>query len=218
MHFLLYIPDVQTSDPAHLERVGLGDLVQGATFLNEGEGPDGRGGMVIAWGSGGRPPQRHYFSAAEQTWVNAVAWDGLDPYRYWVGVWNDAPPTPGDLRRPYQERGVPFAMGDGNEWNLPKFRELPRDIILADDGTPRFEVQRRYHTLWHESLTWYSRFAAAGDDFTFKWSEGFAFVCRAMAINYRIVPELVSHLRLLSTDTLFLAMLAITAPEEAPGG
>ena len=194
MHFQLFIPDRRGADPAHLDAVGLETMRAGALFGDIAKGPDGRPGVIIAWTPAGTA--KIGFRPETQDWIPAVPRDGLPARRYWIGIDRDAPPLPADLKRPYQSPGTWVQLGDGREWLLPRAEELPRDFILADDGTPRFAVQRRYHDFYIESLRWREFFATAQPGMTYEYASLCEFVLAGLAVNYQLTIELAHHLKL----------------------
>lgn len=208
MHYQLYIPHTvgQSVDSPQkaLEKLGFGDLVAG----HEGKDSHGPGeisqGNLISWLRPGKNDRCH-FNANEQTWIPSVANgpDGEGKGRYWVGFWNDSPVTPEDLQRPYSKFGEMIELGDGNSWRLPVIAELPRDFILQDDGSWRFELQRQYHDLNLEGLE------IAGqihEKQSINWGDSMLFCSKALSQNYRLLPEVVSHLRLFNTENVIKAI------------
>ncbi len=205
MHYLLYVPH-QNGEPIGtqqqaLETLGLGDLVAG----HEGRicaGPnDCSQGHLIAWRKPGKNEKCHY-NAGEQTWIPAVANgpDGEGKGRYWVGFWNDSPVTPEDLQRPYAHAGPLVQLGDGNNWRVPEIDQLPHDYIRSDDGSWKFEIQRQYHDLWLESQDWIAR--VFDKENRPDLIEVLNYCEKIIRQNYRILPEVVSHLRLFNSENL----------------
>lgn len=204
MHFQVYIPGAMDLGP-ELEKVGLGDFVGNAEALREPVGPDGKGGAVFAWWTAGAKSRQIGFRPAEQTWKEST--DG-----YWVGTWNGAPSIPTDLARPYQEPGRLIVLGDGNQWLVPQVMQLDRTLRLADDGTWRYEAQRRHHQLWVESVQWAQRFAPTQDGKTqvgINMTEMSEFVIGVLRMNYRITREVVSDLGLFSIKNMSEAFSTI---------
>lgn len=214
MHFQLYIPDELIGEPQLLERVGLSDFVQGAEFLTTGEGPGpilARPGQIVAWRKPGKAAIG--YQPAVQTWFPAVARDGLEAGRYWIGLWNEHTLTPADIARPYPKPGRTVTLGDGQEWLLPIAKELPADLILQDDGSWRYEVQRQFHAFYLGYLRWLAIFGQAQDGDTFEFADAAEFVLQALRINYRLLPEIASRLRLFTTENVSPALFAILKPE-----
>lgn len=222
MHFQIFIPGVSGSNPEHLVQVGLETLTTRAQFLDVAIGPEKKPGMLVGW-IGGRT-RTIGFHPDRQTWTPAIAHTGLPQGRYWFGVWNDSPPSPEDLQREYPYPGASVKLGDGRNWLLPRAHELPCDMVRADDGSWRFEVQRRFYAFWLESLEWHKRLMAAGAGGSVRLIEVAEFVERALQVNYRLTPEVVNQLRLFTSGdagTLMqslAALMEIVAPPEGAGG
>jgi hypothetical protein len=217
-HFLIYLPNAKGQSAKLLEDAGLADLVARAEFM-ESQGPDGGRGVLVAWRRPGVGDKRFHFAEKEQTWLPAVpvlaqAGDPtgdveLPARRYWVGVWKDSLPKPTDLARDYPYRGASIELGDGNSWLFPEARELPRDLILSDDGTCRYEVQRRFHAFWLESFDWVRKLSDGGDRPQISYGQCFRFLTRSLRLNYRLAPELVSLLKLFNTENLKTPLLTV---------
>lgn len=210
MHFQIYIPATVAADHpgVHpLESVGLADLVGDSRQLGVDTGPDDARGVCFGWSRSGFPQLG--YRPTVQAWRPAVPCGDLPARRYWVGLWKDSPPTPDDLQRPYAVRGKWLGLPDGHEWLLPQAKELPATAVLSDDGTWRFEVQRKYHDFHLKSLKWFEHFGRGERSFTF--DKAIAFLMAALRINYRVVPEVIDALGLLTSDNIGEALLAIVA-------
>jgi len=219
MHYLIFLPNANDATaPAQLEAVGLSDHVAGAEFLVSDEGPDSQAGVLCAWRKPGDGCDLCY-APDRQTWVPAVTDGDLASGRYWVGFSNDAPPTPSELQRPYPYRGVTKTLG-GQTWRIPEPKELPHDVIMSDDGSVRFELQRRFYDYGLQAADWSEKIAAVYDEQNeqgLDYSEIWKFVVQALRLNYRITAEVVNHLRLFDQDnilrTLFAAVGIIPAQQ-----
>lgn len=133
----------------------------------------------------------------------------MESGRYWVET--TGPYSPAELRRPYQERGIWLVLGDGSEWLIPNESELPRDLILEDDGSIKFELQRRFAEFGTEVDRWRERTSREieGDSAeVYSYRELLDFATRALRVNYRITPEIVNSLRLFSTSNVMRAVFA----------
>jgi hypothetical protein len=218
MHFQLFIPGATGQDPRLLEEVGLADFVAGAEFMPSAKGPapEGRPGVLVAWRRPGSAMIGYH--PDKQTWFPAVARDGLEAGRFWVGLWNDSPVTPQDLARPYPQPGSRVQLGDGNEWLLPAAKELDATLKLADDGTWKFEVQRRFHAFYLEYLKWFHFFGTCGEGDEYAFADAADFVMAGLRINYRLVPELASQLELFSKSTVNTGLLSILGVSLQAGG
>lgn len=214
MHFQIYIPGAKDLAP-ELATVGLGDFVQGAEVLRCEGGPDAKGGAIFAWWGGVNARNRQIgYRPSEQTWRKSS--DG-----YWVGSWNGAPSTPEELARPYQDPGKFLKLGDGNQWLIPQVERLDRNLVLADDGTWRYEAQRRHHKLWLDSVMWAQRFLPTQDgksSVDLNMTELSDFVIGVLRMNYRVTREVVSDLGLFSIKSMAEAFSAIVGFDVAVQG
>lgn len=202
MHYQLYFPGQRGQSPAILESAGLGDfaMVSGVNWFEDAAGPDGKGGAFAAWPRPGAAKMG--FLPDQQEWLPAIG-AGEDGPAYWIGFWKDADPTPEDLLRAYPEPGEKIALGDGREWLVPTLERIDKDLIRADDGTWRYEIQRRYYKLWLDSLDWARKFQGAnGAGVSFDMGELAEFVERCLRINYRLLPEVTNRLRLFTQNTI----------------
>lgn len=207
MHYQLWIPNARGQDPRMLEELGLADFIVGAEFMPEAKGPVEGPGVIIAW----RRPGHALigYQPDRQTWLPAVPREGLAGGRFWLGFWNDQPVTPQDLARAYPQPGHRVQLGDGREWLVPLAKELTADLKMQDDGTWRYEIQRRFHAFYLDYLRWITLFGEASEGTTYDFGEAADFVLQGLRINYRLLPEAVSHLRLFDTDNLKRSLFAI---------
>jgi hypothetical protein len=218
MHFQIYIPAARGQSPQTLVDVGLADFVAGAEFVETAAGPGDRGpGVVAAWR---RPGQVQMgYQPERQAWLPAAAsGEDLAAGRYWIGFWTDSPPTPKDLARPYPQAGHRVTLGDGSEWLLPIAKALDADMILADDGTWRFEPQRRFHAFWLDYLKWFQFFGNAGPEDLIDFADAADFVLAGLRVNYRLAPEAASHLRLFTKENVLTSLMAIMGIDRDAAG
>lgn len=216
-HFQIFLPDVRGQKPELLEAVGLADFFDAAVW-QPSPGPDGKHGMLLAWPSPG--DQRHVYNAEQQTWRPALPIDGLAAGRYWIGFWNDAAPTPKQLQRRYPYRGRWMKLGDGQQWLCPEAAELPTDMIRADDGSWKYEVQRQFAAFCHDCDRWLVRLELRDED-PILLDDVATFVEGALRLNYRLTPEVANHLRLFTRDNVcgpLLAVVGLTTAHESLGG
>lgn len=199
------LDNLQPQQP--LEAVGLADLIVNAA----GElsiGPEEQEGILISWPTPGDTETG--YKPERQTWLPAVPRDGLEAKRYWVGIWNDRKPTPKDLLRPYAKKGRSIEMNDGSFWIIPEAHELPCDMILADDGTWKFEVQRKYHDFWLESVDWRRKLMEMEEgNLSISYEESMQFAVRALKVNYMITDEVIGNLRIFGQDSILKSIYAI---------
>lgn len=206
MHYQIFISGEQTNASQRLIAAGLADHVADAEHFAAANGPDGERGLLFAWRKIGVPEMGYRPDA--QTWLPAAAAGELPARRYWVGLWNDKPITPEDLLRPYAYGGKAVRLGDGHDWRIPQAAALPKDLILRDDGSYRFAVQRQFHEFYLRACDYFLQIGAAradadGEVMVTIDEDWIAFCLQAIRLNYRLVPEVaVTHLRLFSDQNL----------------
>lgn len=200
MHHLIWIPrsNLQTLTTAgRLSAVGLADHADGADTI-QSEGPNGSG-QLFAWRKNSLQPM--HYKAAEQTWIPAAK-DGDRPEaRYWVGVTNASLPTAEDLERPGCLHGKKIELGNGEEWRIPVPHALPHNLVLQSDGSVREEPQQRYQAISLEADDWRDKLDGVAQ-LVIPYDDLYRFCIRCLSLNYRMPPELATHLRLIDTENV----------------
>ncbi len=199
----------------------MADHVSGVDFLVSDVGPDNQHGVLCAWRKPGDGCDFCY-APERQTWVPAAKSDEGATGRYWVGFAKEAPPRAAELQRPYPYRGITKTLA-GQPWRIPVPKELPHDVIMADDGSLRFELQRRFYDYVLEAEDWVTKIIAVhdGELSGLPYPDIWAFVVKSLRLNYRITPEVVSELRLFDQDNILrvlfeaVGIVADTAPAGA---
>lgn len=207
MHFQIFLPhQTEVAGAETLAAAGLAGLAENFD-VRVSEGPEVRKGALFAWLS---PGQGQWgYRPVDQEWIPAAADGDLERGRYWVGLWNDNLPQPKDLARTYQQPGVELELGDGHNWLIPRASELPRDIILLDDGSLKFEPQRQFHAFYVEADRWKNVLAESDEETMAEYQDLWQFALRALAVNYRMTPEVASALGLFSTTNVQRPMYAV---------
>lgn len=223
MRFLIYIPSVPgvvTPNDEKLTAVGLPALAAGCASITTPQGPDGKSGVVFSWPTNDPRSTMGYLPDIQE-WIPAEAVGDLPEKRYWVGFVKGFPPTPQDLAWPNQLDGELVTLGDGRAWKIPAAGMLPKNSRYTA-GTWGWAVQEEFEAYWEESCQWYMDLITkqlSEDQTTTVGAECCDYLTRALSMNYRITPEVVSHLKLFSTRTIGPALIAtisgITIAEEA---
>jgi hypothetical protein len=222
MHHVIYLPQHDTANVAHLGEVGLADHAPGAQMTALGVeqqviAGEHAGGLLITWGSS--KPKLKDLPAL--TWLPAMPLDDLPARRYFVGVDPDHPPQPHELLREKPHRGTPVGMGDGHLWVIPHANELPFDIVRdLSTGEIRQTPRPAFYRFWCKALSWQQMFDRhqEGDPLP-DLLEQVEFVEESLRLNYRLTPEIVTHLALMNTGptgTLRACLAACLHVE--PGG
>ena len=216
MRPLIFVPDI---DGKHcsLTDVGLGQLEKGAE-RDVRPGPNGEPGLLFYWLD---PKNRDIRIAPdEQTWLPAAGHGG-EAGRYIIGVWNDKPPTEAELLRPDHRRGAFVQMADRAKWLVTTPDHLDRFPVPQPDGSLQWVVDESFNDVFTQlERIKATRLIDDGDGsqtFIYGDVDDFYFLCDVLAINYRITPELVGHLRLLTESSIreFVAALLSLKMEPA---
>jgi hypothetical protein len=205
MHHFIYVPQQHIRGftvEERLSAVGLSDHGAGADSIHS-VGPAGPG-HLFAWRKSSLQPM--HYNSDEQTWIPAAKKDELPEGRYWVGFFNNSPPTEEDLRRPGVLYGDDIELGDGKPWMIPAPHFLPHDLMLQADGTLKHEPKQRYQDVSVEAARW--RFQLAGGPQKVTYDGLFRFCLQCLNLNYRLPSELASHLRLIDTENVKRVMQA----------
>lgn len=213
-HYQVYVPaETFSGSTQHpLVCAGLADHVANADGIRIADGPDGNGGMLYAWRNH-TTNRRLHFSADEQEWIPAVPVGDSPAKRYWVGIWNDAPPTESDLRRPGVMFGRDVALGNGEGWHVVTPSELPHDLMIDVDGSLKMEPKARYQDLCLEAYRWKARLRGA--DQVVQYIDMLRFGLRCLSINYRLPIEVSNKLRLIDTENIKNVIFAAMGMTEA---
>lgn len=204
MRYLIFIPK---SDRIVLNEllcsVGLADHAKGFDAL-PCCGPGDVQGWLFGWLD--HVQTRIAYKPEEQTWIPSMIEGDQKEGAYFVGIWNDSPPTEQDLRRPEGRKGAWVTMADGNKWQFPtpttleRFPEIKDGKLtwVVDEQFAWFvqEIDRRKAMLTVDSETPGKAFVS------WDLQEDFAFIVRSLRLNYRIVPEVAVNLRLISMTAL----------------
>lgn len=200
MHYVIYLPDVSTSDSSHLPKVGLADQAEGAdvTVLKGDCKVTDRhtGGALVSWGQ--RPPLA---ALPGLRWLPAMPLDGLKAERYFVGVDDARPPQPHELLRVHPFPGSPVGLGDGHLWVVPHARELPFDVIRnPSTGTIEQQPRPQFYAFWTKCAAWQRMFQhfEEGDPLP-SLEEQVEFLEESLRLNYRLTPEVIAYLKLFNT-------------------
>lgn len=161
--------------------------------LHRGEcpsgGPDKQAGLLLAAGDGARAR----YEPDKQTWHQLS--DVL-----WVGIVNDAPPTPLELQRKTLVHGHLCEL-QGNAWVIPVLRSLADRVTLPRvpkwvNGTCMLTVRKEWQALWQKSARMWDIVTSPEDGF---YEEILELTADVMAANYRIDRALQGVLEILDT-------------------
>jgi hypothetical protein len=195
--------------PEYLKSVGLEDHAQGAEVMvvTAKESFTGQPGKLIAWKAIG--DNQHRIDQEKQIYIHNKR------NNYHVVIWKDAPPKEAELRREKTQGGkfIRFGEdGDQSSWKIAAHGQIDQRIHFEDDESVRFTPIRKYawfvdecQKILEETMT------IEGDSVSYKYSmaDAAALVLKSLRINYRITPEVVNHLNLLTIKNISDAYQAI---------
>lgn len=201
-HHLVFVEnELAKGEPKEVlfKRIGLEDHTAGAVGLQVSaeDSPSGNAGTLFAWTTKG--DDQIIVKKDQQEWMKSC--DG-----YWVGVWKDNLPTEERIRRPYMQKGVWVALGTGDKWKLPTVATIDQELALKDDG--KWEYKPLRELSWYseeiekrQSSFDYEETPEGGMNVNLRYDplEDIQLVIRALRINYRILPEVVAMMRLMTT-------------------
>lgn len=209
---MIFVPGAKSVAPAKLLiAVGLVDHIAGHEVMETTGPPDGVPGALLFWRKPGEGGLVTGYKPESQTWKPAVAESETIPAgRYFVGIDNERPPTEFDLRRPVQFRGHRITLNDQAQWLIPVPRELPGDVYLSDDGRWETEPKRQFIAFVNEAFEWLDFMATIPPDseVDIEFEKAVRFVVSALRLNYRLTPELVSMIKLFSSEMIQPAIYA----------
>lgn len=172
----------------------------------EGGGPNKQVGSVLAYHTtAGKLPELSGYNPHQQTWQ--MVSDYL-----WIGVANDHPPTPADLRRHRQYDGYAIDI-NGEKWQVPIVRrvddstELPRDCYF-DHGKLVEPIKEAYRKYWEESKEVAHWFFAEGLEGSFTRARGLCLAVDALSLNYRFSMDEQNALHVIDVESLLAVLMA----------
>lgn len=215
MHFQIYIPGLTGHHQHRMAEVGLGHLYADAEYLPVPlNGPDGGSGGVLSWGNA---KGQHDLSGVEWTPAVPDPAKALPAGRYYVGTRPGSLPTPAELAYATQLQGRTVRLGDGRDWLIPAAAMVPRGYGLTADGSGiNTSVIPQWEWFWDLSQHWFDELILSdegGQNIAVDRSV-FDYATVAMGINYRVVPEIVSQLCLLTTESLASVLLTTVSGHE----
>lgn len=197
MHFVIFIPGADGYDAcAHLRGVGLDSLIddclgpatQDATLA-------GQPGRLIVW----RDDVRTDHNAREGVEGKEWWWDCQR--RFAIG-WDELP-TPDDLLRVPRYTvepmmtSFPVTLGE-HVWQVPLARLLPRKWSQGADGRPVLETAKPFAWYFDAVAAMVQRIAGGEFSPDEPPADCFELAVRALALNYRLCPEVVYAMELIA--------------------
>jgi len=198
----------QVLDDAGLAPV-LGDIETAQRHTTAGPG----GAECVLLMGAGADTKLLYYRPDQQTWYKSLN------DKYWVGFYNDDPPGPDILARKEQISGHEVELGSGQEWTIPCARvfpqgtSLPQALILGPGGKVVAELLPKYAqfsmragVLWDDFMR---QIGALEGPQQLSAEDEWLLAVEALSFNYRVGPDEINALKLLSTANFTKVTYAI---------
>lgn len=206
MHFVLFVPGEHGFDAnALLASLGLSALIDpiiGASVCGTEYEVGGETGKMIRWDDPMRTDRNATAGVEDKTWW----WDYQR--RFAIGWLADAPPTPEDLQRMQHTNDCPMLtsypcrLADGRVWLVPIARHLPRQWAQCrETGRPILEATPQFAWYWEEITDAFGRIESQEITLDNQPPELFGLAVRALALNYRLCPEVCYATGLLAQES-----------------
>lgn len=199
MHYLIYLPDCTPQDNGVDKRMrlaGLADHLGGHDVLAGQKGPGCEIGCMVGWLSVG---DRMHYEPDKQTWLPSVVKDDKGKPLYFVGFNNDKPAQENELRRKYTQAGQFVQLGK-QKWKLPTPDSVDSRAMLQDDGSYKWEVIREFSWMCDEQKQLQDTYLQEGGFrslvFKVEPSAQIQWLLKLLRVNYRLTPEVASHLEM----------------------
>jgi hypothetical protein len=174
-----------------------------------GMGPDGAAGTFHFWVDNSRPHtlMQIVYNPKIQDWTQISQ-------TLWIGVEKDRPVEPTGIERLEQYISLPVTLADGQLWKVPITARLPRTWGVGLDGSLQRNIRPEFREYCELSESVWNMIVNEqyGDD-RVQLPRAWEYCCRALALNYRVTPAIVSHLGLID-DTVVGKVLAASVELE----
>lgn len=212
MKYAIFVPEEPLADPTLLADVGLGDHVGGAHAF-AWNGLNGKRGVCFGWS----PECSGCLGVEGLTWLPALATASLKAGRYFVGIDPTQPVQPHQLAKHRKDgallAGADVILGDGNAWRIPAAAKLPVSWAF-DDSSPRTNetIAPEFAGAFANAKHWFIELLKTdlGNGLTATiTSDVTGFLTEFLRLNYRIAPEVVTHLGLWNRSSTGTSLLKI---------
>jgi hypothetical protein len=230
-HYLIYIPRLAEPDDSQLEKVGLAALRNSGCPIHGTAvrqlGPDDGDGMIFSWVHGdARDCDPHRHAQLEWTPAKLNKAKGLKEGRYWFGVDPASRPTADDLQLPHIHPGHDVRCADNNFWHIPAAARMPHCHGMNADGEWERRIARQYEKFYTRAMRYGVELFSEIDAFeavkqtmpemqdsdhavSVELDDTDKHCCSALALNYRLTPEIIDLLGLLD-DATMIAIISAT--------
>lgn len=205
MHYAIFIPDGKPGGDKNWEIAGLQGLESSGNEWFPGE-VDGKRGTVAMWRH-----RNHNATTNTEEYNWTISENGL----WYLGIHKEEGISPADLELNEMLEGNPVEMGDGNEWVIPIAWKLPEKHRLVENEWVR-KVSRKYE--WYQEEAFdiceqiFSQIENVNDanlTVAVSVSHSSDLVSRALCLNYRLTPEVISAIGLINRESFRKALVSI---------
>lgn len=203
-HFKIFIPGVHGNKPEHLENIGLGDMFSGCFMHQHPGGERAENGMLVSWATAGTTLEFQSEDPDDIEWIKAVL-DGIyKAERYWVLIDKTSLPKPHELERQKTHPGQSYMLNDGSEWLITSPANLPQAMKLNEEGKWIFEMKEEYRPYIQECEKRFLELQGevVKENGEFSYGDACEAILESLRLNYRITREVVSYLKLFSSETI----------------
>jgi hypothetical protein len=179
-----------------------------------GRGPGELSGTIIFYTDNREPPRRMGYYENEQTW-HPVG----DGSKCWIGIDNDSPPKPDEMRRKRVHDGYTLELADGARWTIPVIRRpdgstgLPTDMVFDAAGKYSEPIKPAYLSYWEASAKVCDWVFAESSNDSIDNPEALKLAIEALNLNYRYGMQEHNVLRFIDkTNCQVLLMLSVDLP------
>lgn len=206
MSFLYYAPCQRHAISEVRKEIAYAFDSEGGPVRECHPGPDERPGIVFgdgaAW-SGRENKVGHY--------PETQTWHQIPKSEIWIGYYEL--PTPDELARPKQLRGLPVELADGNQWLVPVARNFVESegdygFVCALPSARKFDGEKwmtngpipKYRLLWEIATNWAETISPSYDGNATVEDECEGCV-DVLSVNYRVHRAEISVIGLLTEES-----------------
>jgi len=170
-------------------------------------GPSGEPGLLACWfdhevaGHGAYRPD-------DQQWKRAPS------ERFWIGTYTLHPLRPENIERTNRPKlTLPVLLNDGQVWQVPVANYLPHVWGTDKAGNFARTPEQRFEWFCREAERVNEQFLRQAAGGTMRLECQWEYICTALALGYRLVPEVIAALELIG-DVSGSALLAATVERQ----
>jgi hypothetical protein len=202
--YMLFAPGAKHG-PDVVRQFGLETLeADGALSWLASRGPGDAEGLLGGWLDVDPSKSIMAYQPVRQTWQQCPGFD------LWIGTENEKPVRPEDLQRAKCQPGNWVQMADGNHWLIPVAKWLPHLHGLNEFRQPCQRPKPQFVEFCQMAEGVLDSLLTTSTDGKIRCEVDWDFVCDALAMNYRLIPDAVSLLGLVDDRSGIQAMAVVS--------